>query len=203
MSDEGFISRWSRRKQAVAKGGVPLALPASGAPEPATEPPVARPAAEAASEAQNHPPVAPAPAPPTLEDVQRLRPDSDYAAFVAPTTDNAVKRAALKKLFTDPHFNVMDGLDTYIDDYSRPDPIPEDMLRRMVQSEMLGLFRDDGEPGNENAQPKASPDGAGLTPVPQSPADATAAVPDDEDADLRLQPDDAAGPGGTGPGARA
>ena len=30
----------------------------------------------------------------------------------------------MKKLFSDPHFNVMDGLDTYIDDYGKPDPIP-------------------------------------------------------------------------------
>jgi hypothetical protein len=33
-----------------------------------------------------------------------------------------VRNAALKKLFTDPHFNVMDGLDVYIDDYGKPDP---------------------------------------------------------------------------------
>jgi hypothetical protein len=32
-------------------------------------------------------------------------------------------------------------LDIYIDDYSIPDPIPMEMLKRMVQSESLGLFR--------------------------------------------------------------
>jgi hypothetical protein len=32
-------------------------------------------------------------------------------------------------------------LDIYIDDYSIPDPIPMEMLKRMVQSETLGLFR--------------------------------------------------------------
>ena len=40
----------------------------------------------------------------------------------------------MKKLFSDPHFNVMDGLDTYIDDYGKPDPIPLSMLRRMNQA---------------------------------------------------------------------
>jgi hypothetical protein len=35
----------------------------------------------------------------------------------------------------------MDRLDIYIDDYSIPDPIPMEMLKRMVQSESLGLFR--------------------------------------------------------------
>jgi len=45
----------------------------------------------------------------------------------------------------------MDGLDIYIDDYSKPDPIPMEMLKRMVQSDMLNIFRKDGgeEGGNE------------------------------------------------------
>jgi hypothetical protein len=34
----------------------------------------------------------------------------------------------------------MDGLDVYIDDYGKPDPLPAEMLRRMVQSQALGLF---------------------------------------------------------------
>ena len=54
-----------------------------------------------------------------------------------------MKNAALKKLFTDPHFNVMDGLDTYIDDYGKPDPLPAGMLRKMAQSQLLGLFADE------------------------------------------------------------
>jgi hypothetical protein len=58
-----------------------------------------------------------------------------------PNVDPAVQQAAMKKLFSDPHFNIMDRLDIYIDDYSIPDPIPMEMLKRMVQSETLGLFR--------------------------------------------------------------
>jgi hypothetical protein len=58
-----------------------------------------------------------------------------------PDVDPAVQQAALKKMFTDPHFNIMDGLDIYIDDYSKPDPLPPGMLERMVQSDMLNLFR--------------------------------------------------------------
>ncbi len=46
----------------------------------------------------------------------------------------------MRKLFSDPHFNVMDGLDTYIDDYGKPDPIPESMLRQLNQSKLLRLF---------------------------------------------------------------
>jgi hypothetical protein len=62
-----------------------------------------------------------------------------------PDVDPVVQQAALKKMFTDPHFNVMDGLDIYIDDYSKPDPLPQGMLERLVQSEMLNLFNKNPE----------------------------------------------------------
>ena len=56
-----------------------------------------------------------------------------------------VRNAAMKKLFTDPHYNVMDGLDIYIDDYSRPDPIPQAMLRQMVGAKLLKIFDEEEE----------------------------------------------------------
>ena len=36
-----------------------------------------------------------------------------------PNVDESLKRQALRKLFADPRFNVMDGLDVYIDDYTQ------------------------------------------------------------------------------------
>jgi hypothetical protein len=57
-----------------------------------------------------------------------------------------VRRAALKKLFSDPHFNVMDGLDTYIDDYSKTEPIPAAMLASLRQAQnILGWAKEDEE----------------------------------------------------------
>ncbi len=79
---------------------------------------------------------------PTLADVALLTRDSDYTRFVAPGVDTGVKNAALKKLFSDPHFNVMDGLDTYIDDYGMPDPLPAACCGRWCRSPFLGLFDD-------------------------------------------------------------
>ena len=70
----------------------------------------------------------PAPPPVTMDDVTALTGDSDFRRFVRHDVDGPVRNAALKKLFTDPHYNVMDGLDTYIDDYNRPDPLPASML---------------------------------------------------------------------------
>jgi hypothetical protein len=112
--------------------------------------------------------------------VAGLTRESDYSRFVATGVDEGVKRAAMKKLFTDPHFNVMDGLDTYIDDYGMPDPIPLAMLRQMNQSKVLRLFDDD-----EDEKTAAQPTEATET--------AEAPSPPDDDPDLRLQQDHAAG----------
>jgi hypothetical protein len=119
-----------------------------------------------------------------------------------------VRNAALKQLFTDPHYNVMDGLDTYIDDYGKPDPIPLAMLRQMRQSKLLGLF--DAEDEKDGAAPSASPDGAAPLAMAQSaptdcpaPPPGASPKPPDDDADLRLQQDDGAGCAGPAPGARA
>src|SRR5690606_20204899 len=73
-------------------------------------------------------PVAPVPAP-TLQDVQALTHESDFSAFVARGVAPEVRNAAMKKLFGDPRFNVMDGLDVYVEDYTRPDPISETTCR--------------------------------------------------------------------------
>jgi hypothetical protein len=109
----------------------------------------------------------PAPPLPTLADVAALTPDADFSRFVMPGVDERVQHAAMKKLFAAPHFNVMDGLDTYIDDYGKPDPIPEAMLRRMTQSKFLRLFDEE-----------AAPTQAGAAALPGAqPADAGAALP--------------------------
>ena len=128
MRDD-FISRWSRRKLASKAGPVPAAadaIPAQAAIQPVTQPP-------AASET---PPVPAQPLPP----VESLTPESDFTPFMKPEVDPSLKRAALKTLFSDPRFNVMDGLDVYIDDYSKPDPLPPEWLGQMNQMKYLGHY---------------------------------------------------------------
>jgi hypothetical protein len=130
MMTDSFLSRWSKRKagKEIEPQKVQEELPPS--------------AIDPAPEAQATPPV-------TLQDVEKMdRFDPDFSAFMRPNVDPVVQQAALKKMFTDPHFNVMDGLDIYIDDYSKPDPLPPGMLERMVQSDMLNLFR---KPESESA----------------------------------------------------
>lgn len=203
----GFLSRWSRRKVQVRQGVAPVEPAPPVAPPPVATVATASPPPPAASvdaspqQPPGQPPTpAPAPVPPTLADVAALDRDSDYARFVAPGVDSGVKNAALKKLFADPHFNVMDGLDTYIDDYGKPDPLPEGMLRQMAQSQFLGLF-DDEKPAPENvAAPHALTATEAAPVVAAAPTDSPLEPEPDEDADLRLQPHDAAGPPGPGAG---
>ena len=141
---DGFLSRWSRRKAGKQ----------DETEEQLKE--VAQPPAQTNSEIKA--PDTEAPPPATLEDVEKIdRFAPDFSAFMKPDVDPTVQQAALKKMFTDPHFNVMDGLDIYIDDYSKPDPLPPGMLERMVQSDMLNLFRkkSEGPASRDDAQDNA------------------------------------------------
>ena len=199
MSEDGFLARWARRKAQVRGGVVPEAQPVAPPSElaPQTDPAPSLAPQGRGTEGEGIAPVTELP-PPTLDDVAQLTPSSDFSRFVAPNVDEGVKRAAMKKLFSDPHFNVMDGLDTYIDDYGKPDPIPEAMLRRMSQSNFLGLFDHEQE---DAAQALASPDGQAPAALTQSPPEPEVDR-NDEDPDLRLQQDDAAGPAGADHSAR-
>jgi hypothetical protein len=107
---------------------------------------VRSPAASGAARTADGQPAEPPAAPPTLADVEALAADApDFSRFVSRGVSPDVHRAALKKLFADPHFNVMDGLDIYIDDYGKPDPLPAGMLRQLTQGRSLGLFPDEPE----------------------------------------------------------
>ena len=146
---EHFFSRWSQRKQAVAKG-LPVAEPATPASpvesseltgssqslqrSKAAPQELELGATEAKSSEFTDKPL------PSLDDARALTPTSDFQPFMRPGVTADVRNVAMKKLFTDPHFNVMDGLDIYIGDYNTPDPMPAGMLQKMVGAQLLGLF---------------------------------------------------------------
>jgi hypothetical protein len=110
---EGFLSRWSRAKVEARETAAAPAAPAAAAPASAQD------------------------EPPELPPVEELTIDSDYRGFFHPKVDEGVRRSALRKLFSDPHFNVMDGLDVYIDDYSKSEPIPAAMLAGLKQAQRI------------------------------------------------------------------
>ncbi len=161
MSSEGdFLNRWSRRKHAARRGA---ALPEPDPPPPAAEAPPAPGASMPAAET-------PAPELPSVESLKGL--ESEYQDFLRPDVDPATRSAALRKLFGDPHFNQMDGLDTYIDDYSKEDPIPPAMLRALNQARTLGLF----EKEEREEEEKRRAEGSTTEPTPAATPTQTAAL---------------------------
>ena len=142
---DGFLGRWSRRKQEVREGK-PVQDPAPPVPQPPVPAGVNAPAPLAAQPAAAPVPPEPAAPPlPTLQDAQSLSIDSDFKPFASRAVAPEVRNAAMKKLFTDPHFNVMDGLDIYIDDYTQPDPLPAAMLKEMASAQFMGLVEEEPE----------------------------------------------------------
>ena len=174
---DGFLGRWAQRK-ADARLGRPLVEP-----EQLPTGPVNATAVPCSAESDSQPPAVVQPeAPPlTLQDAHALVQDSDFKPFIARGVDPAVRNAAMKKLFTDPHYNVMDRLDIYIDDYSQADPLPLSMLRKMASAQFLNLV--DDEP--ENPVPAVAMGESTTT------TDTTTRQEDHAHTDLRLQPDHA------------
>jgi hypothetical protein len=143
--EKDFLRRWSRLKTEARTN-----LQPDGVPRPVPEPAPERVQKDDAMREQA-PPVPP---------VDTLNIDSDYRPFFHPKIEEGVRRAALKKLFSDPHFNVMDGLDVYIDDYSKSDPLPEGMLEQLEQAKkILAWAREDTE---ERAKAEARNDAAAV-----------------------------------------
>jgi hypothetical protein len=107
-------------------------------------------------------------------------------------------------------------LDTYIDDYSQPDPIPAAMLRQLASAKFLGLFdqeENEAEAARQAALKEQAPvpatdptreaaDNPTTQTVAQSaPAPALPSAHPNDNPDMRLQPDDA--PPGEKPGGSA
>lgn len=161
MRDErrqSFLSRWSRRKLDAAKE---VAAKEVAAPKSAPAPAQAAPATTQS-----------AVTPPPVETLQGLA--SDYRDFLRPDVEEKLRQAALKQLFRDPHFNVMDGLDVYIDDYSKPDPIPDAMMRTLAHAK--GLLFDDKK-DEVKAESPAAPPPSELRPPVDAKVEAAPGVP--------------------------
>ena len=226
-NEEGsFLSRWSQRKQALAKG-VELAEPALPAQpvlpvdlkqkEHLAGVSTAQSAPDLIATSQTDETMPKLPPPPTMEDTHALTPQSDFKPFMRADVLPGVKNAAMKQLFKDPHFNVMDMMDIYVDDYSKPDPLPPEMLRKMAVTQFLGFWKEeeeekekaeakklaDEQKAREDAQaePKetvaqSEPHDTKLVTNEESQAlapDAIASHTPHDHPDLQLQPDDAAG----------
>jgi len=137
------LERWSRLKR-----NVPQEQDAPPVTEPVEElaaksdisPDAAQEAPEQASLEQSpaeQSPSEPAPKPGsldhTLPDPETLEAGSDFSAFMVPGVSGALRRRALKRLWTTGNYNVRDGLDDYDADYNQ--------LLKPMDSELASKLR--------------------------------------------------------------
>jgi hypothetical protein len=104
---EPFLERWSRLKRERAE---------------------VREHAEVPADAKSDEPAAP------LPPLEELTPESDFSAFMGPKVADALRRAALKKLFAHPEINVADPFEPFSGDWTIGEPIPEEMLARLHEA---------------------------------------------------------------------
>lgn len=145
---ENFLSRWSKRKLEV-RAQEKLAEEA-----PAIQGKASVSAVNVESENRAHElvkadsQVQPVPDPelplPTEADLLAVKQGGDIKAFMVDKVSTELKNKAFKALFSRPEFNVMDGLDIYIDDYNKFTPLSKEDIGKMTLSKQL-LSRPDLE----------------------------------------------------------
>ena len=150
LDAEGPLRRWARRRREVAReaqanaGARPRDIPeqAPDVRQSADDPPVPAAVEEKALTDEDMPPLD------TLDE------DSDYSGFLSPGVSEALRRRALRKLFSSAVFNVPDGLDDYDDDFTSfaalGDIVTSDMKHQAeVEAERARQARSDTEPAPE------------------------------------------------------
>jgi len=70
---------------------------------------------------------------PALPPADQLTPESDFSGFMHPKVKDALRRAALKTLFSDPHFKLPDPFEPYSGDWTVSETIPQAMLDSLEQ----------------------------------------------------------------------
>ena len=158
--DETFLSRWARVKEfrQASESSVGEIMPSTSIGEPL----------EHKMPEEDLPEPTLPDVPVVLPSLDSLTPQSDFSPFMAHDVDPHLRNLAMKKLFTDPHYNVMDRLDTYIDDYSTHPPLSPEVIRQMSISKTLRLFDDDEEAKEKDVADKATAPIAALTEAAKS-----------------------------------
>jgi len=154
--EEQFLARWSRLKREHRHD-------APDAPTPAALASAPRPAAPASAPRTEEPAV------PALPPVETLTPESDFTVFMNPKVADALRRAALKRLFRHPEIDVPDPFEPFCDDLTGGDPIPDEMLKSLLQARDAILRP--GDPKAEAVQPQSqAPTATAPEPAPAAQA---------------------------------
>jgi len=166
--DEGFLQRWSRRKQSALRDDESVEdeqSSTSGSGEEAEAMPENSSPVEPASGLENRAEAQPEPESPADEDMPPLESIDEggsVSAFFSPRVSEGLRRAALRRLFRQPKYNFVDMLDDYAEDYSKPaalgDIVTADMRYRTEQAakrmeqKLKESLAETGEQGDENQQ---------------------------------------------------
>ena len=130
-----FLERWARRKREAS--GVGEARPATSAPRDA------RPSERVLTDADMPP-------------VETLQDGDSVAPFFSPGVSEALRKAALRRVFHGARFNVLDGLEDYDEDFRSFAPLGETLtaeLRHRMEVAARGPMSD---PGPKEEAPAAS-----------------------------------------------
>ena len=128
---EDFLERWSRRKLETQHDSPDVAageLREANSPAPLADEP------EQVLTDADMPPI------------ESLGEDSDYAPFLSPGVSDDLRQQAMRKLFTQPEFNVTDGLNDYDEDYTQFAG-----LGKIITHEMKRVLQRELDPDNEAA----------------------------------------------------
>jgi hypothetical protein len=168
-SEEKFLDRWARRKQADCKGETVAdsrsASTAAGTPPREAAPTVDEDPQQVLTDAD-------------MPSIDSLDGDSDFSVFMSSGVSEQLRTQALRKLFHMPAFNVTDGLNDYDEDYTQ-----FTRLGNVVTQEMQRMLKRELE---AEVVPEAEP--VAKTEIPVEPADADLIAGMDEDGDDESSP---------------
>ncbi len=111
------LSRWSRLKRSGGEAVSASSSSVSVTPDAVGTSALSSPAVDAANVSELK-----------LPQLSSISLVEDFTPFMQAKVPQALRQQALKALFKEPHFNVMDGLDTYIDDYTVFEPITPEVM---------------------------------------------------------------------------
>ena len=140
-----FLARWSQRKLESRRQGAEPAETGEDISQDTAEPGTATEPAPAERELTD------ADMPP----LDSLTVDSDFTPFMSPGVSDGLRRLALRKLFSQPGFNVTDGLNDYDEDYTQFAG-----LGNVITHEMKRMLQREQEAAAEDVLSAAKPQGA-------------------------------------------
>lgn len=145
-SNDGFLTRWSRRKRAGGATPVVEARANGSSSGKAEAPPAEAERKEASALSADQTAL-------DLPDVESLDKDSDYTPFMREGVPENLRGQALRKLWgSDPVFAFRDGLDDYDDDYTKMFP---KLVRKVVKT-AYKVGKDILAPDEKSAEPAAA-----------------------------------------------